>query len=82
METLPSVVNKVIKTALIKKLGIALATLIILQNSKTYGIMVATINHDEYIKLVNAIIQDKRVIRVFNKKQIKALKTKWLKQAM
>lgn len=79
METLASIINKKIKPILADTLGIALATLVILQNSKKLGIIVANINKDGYIKLINAITSDKRVTSNFNVKEIKAKKEKWLK---
>jgi len=81
METLASVVNNSIKPALVEKLGIALATLVILQNSKQCDVLVAHIDGEGFTKLVNAIIADKRVTRVFNKDEIASKKAEWLKQA-
>ena len=81
METLASIVNKKIKPSLVKEIGIALATLVILQSSKQCGVMVANIDDDGYKKLINTIVVDKRMVRIFDAEKITALKSEWLKYA-
>lgn len=78
MDNLSVVINKEVKPVLINKLGIALATLIILQNSKKSNIMVADIDVIGFKKLITDIINDKRVSSVYTKKQLSTLKNKWL----
>jgi len=80
MTVLAAVINNTVKPALVEKLGIALATLVILQNSKQCDILVANIDNDGYTKLIDAIIADKRVSSIFSKDLLIAKKAEWLQQ--
>ncbi len=71
-------VNTIIKPSLVKDFGIALSTLIILQNSKKCNMMISSLDRDNYIKLVELIISDYRVTKTLSKDDIAIRKKKWL----
>ncbi|MFQ6056107.1 MAG: hypothetical protein ACE5J3_09020 [Methanosarcinales archaeon] len=71
-------VNSTIKPSLIKDFGIALSTLIILQNSKKCDLMIANLDRDGYIRLVNSIISDYRVAKTLSKDDIDIRKKEWI----
>jgi hypothetical protein len=73
-------VNNTIKPSLIKDFGVALSTLIILQNSKKCDLMIANLDRDGYIRLVDSIISDYRVAKTLSEDDIALIKRKWLEE--
>lgn len=71
-------VNTVIKPALINEFGVALATLVILQNGKKCDLMIANLDGEGYKRLVNAITSDYRVTKTFSQDKADIMKKEWL----
>ena len=67
-------VNNVIKPSLMKDFGVALTTLIILQNSKKCDLMVANLDRDGYKKLVDSIASDYRVEKTLGEEKVALIK--------
>lgn len=71
-------VNGTVKPALIKDFGVALSTLIILQSSKRCALMISNLDRDGYMRLVETIAADYRVIKTLGKSEVELRKKEWL----
>jgi hypothetical protein len=71
-------VNRVIKPSLSKNFGIALSTLIILQNSKKCDSVIASLDREGYRRLVDLISSDYRLTKTLDKDEIALRKRAWL----
>ena len=80
MITASIAVNKIIKPSLIKDFGVALATVIILQNSKKCNVTIANLDKEGYVRLVESIFCDYRVAKTFGQDNIAPKKREWLSE--
>ncbi|NOY75446.1 MAG: hypothetical protein GXP32_06605 [Kiritimatiellaeota bacterium] len=80
MITASIAVNKMIKPSLIKDFGVALATVIIFQNSKKCNVTIANLDNEGFVRLVEAIFCDYRVVKTFGKDNIAIRKKEWLSE--
>lgn len=79
MEKNPSLIlNTTIKPILIKHLGLALTTLVLLQNSKTCEIDLSNLDNNDYVKLIDSLFEDYRVKKILHNPVQK--KSDWLKE--
>lgn len=71
-------VNSVIKPSLVKDFGIALATLIILQNSQKCNLVVSNLDKTGYSTLVGSIVSDYRVVKTLGENNSSVKEQEWL----
>ncbi|MBI2848704.1 MAG: hypothetical protein HYX88_01035 [Chloroflexi bacterium] len=79
MITPPVVVNTIVKQSLVKDLGVALSTLIILQCGKKCNVTIFNLDREGYVALVASIATDYRVAKTLGHSEALLRMKAWLR---